>query len=200
MMKKKKTKKREFDSERELQLEYAFEYGVNFKNRVIHLGEAVDELMFFTLDTALTDMEAENDKPITIKLNSYGGDLYTALGIIGRLQSATVPINIEGYGKVMSAATLILASANLNKLGGIRRLSEYAWFMYHEPSSYEGDQSLQQQVESVKIGLRVNDKYAAAMAKSTNKSKSFWLKTGVLIDTYFEAPKLIKLGVIDEIF
>ena len=66
------------------------------------------------------------EKAITIRLHSEGGSVYEALAIVGRIEKCKCQIITEGYGAIMSAATLILAS------GDKRRISRLAWFMVHE--------------------------------------------------------------------
>ena len=55
----------------------------------------------------MTTLENLNRKTITIKINSYGGDVYTALAIVGRMLESKCLLQTKGYGKIMSAATII---------------------------------------------------------------------------------------------
>jgi hypothetical protein len=73
-------------------------------------------------------MESEDKSTVTIKINSPGGSTYDAMAIIGRIRSAKCYIVTEGYGQIMSAASLILAS------GRKRRINKYAFLMWHEAS------------------------------------------------------------------
>lgn len=174
-------------------LEYAFEHNVNFKERTILISREIDEKEFDRIDNALTELESQNRKSVTIRINSPGGQVYQALAIIGRLKRSPCHIVTEGYGHVMSAATLILAA------GDRRKISAYAFFMHHE-SSYGLEGRHSQIKDAVKQAEREEQKWAEWMAEFTKKDKAFWVKTGVTTDAYYEADELLKLGVVDEIF
>lgn len=175
-----------------LNIGIAFEYGVNFKERTITLSGEVDESMFILVDIALTEMESQSKSTITVRINSPGGSTYAAMGIVGRLMRSKCHIVTEGYGHVMSAATLLLAC------GHRRKISSYAWFMHHEASyGIEGRHSeLKNTVAQVE---REEKQWAEWMAKFTQKDAKFWEKNGVGKDAYFTPQELIELGVADEI-
>lgn len=177
-----------------LHYEYLFEWDVNFKDRVITISNDIDSDEFARIDAALTEMETDSRKKITIRINSPGGYVYDALAIVGRIKKSKCQIITEGYGKVMSAATLILAAGNK------RKVSELCWFMWHEASYelIEGRHSEHKAV--VKQEEREHLQWAKWMAYFTKKSKKFWLTQGIHIDAYFDAKELVKLGVADELF
>jgi ATP-dependent Clp protease protease subunit len=175
-----------------LMLEYAFEYNVNFKERTISISREIDEKEFDRLDNALTEMESQNRKAITIRINSPGGQVYQALAMIGRMKRSPCQIITEGYGHVMSAATLLLAA------GDKRRISPYTFFMHHE-ASYGVDGRHSEIKDMVKQTEREEEKWCEWMASFTKKPKAFWMKSGVRTDAYFEAEELLEFGVVDEI-
>ncbi len=174
-------------------LSYMVEYGVDFSRRIISLTGEVDEFMYDILDFGLTEMEASSKKAITIKINSPGGDTYQAMAITGRMKECTCQIVTKGYGQVMSAATLILAS------GKKRKMSTEGFLMWHE-SSYLMDGQHSQNKATVKQVEREEKLWANRMAQLSKKDAEFWLKNGVGIDAYFTAEQLLKMGVVDELF
>lgn len=175
-----------------LQLEYAFEYGVDFGHRIIQITSDIDFPLFDFVDTALTEMESLNSKGVTIKINSFGGSVYEALAIVGRIKESKCKITTKGYGAIMSAATLILAC------GTKRKISQYAWFMHHESSyGFEGKHS--QAKAAIAQAEREELQWAKAMAEFSKQDEEFWLEKGKLVDVYFDATELLELGVADEI-
>lgn len=97
--------------------------------RKIVLSGDIDCTMFAELSTQLAAYEADSrTEPVMIEINSEGGATSDALAIVGRLRASPCPIHTVGYGKVMSAATLIYAA------GSTRIMSRYAWFMIHDAS------------------------------------------------------------------
>lgn len=173
-------------------LEYAFMYGVNFKERSIRLTGEISEEHFELVDSALTELESQGRKSVTVVINSMGGDMYQALAIIGRLKRSPCHIVTEGYGQIMSAATLILAA------GDRRKVSSYAFFMHHE-ASYGAEGRHSEIKNAVKQADKEDDKWCEWMAEFTKKDKKFWKTNGVSLDAYFTVEELLEFGVVDEI-
>lgn len=176
-----------------LHLECLFDRGVNFKTRTITLSDEIVFPMWDIVDAALSEMESQSRKKVTIRIHSEGGDVYEALAIVGRIERSPCKIITEGYGAIMSAATLILAS------GAERRISRLSEFMHHECSyGAEGRHShvkdLVEQVEDEE------DRWAKWMAEFSNRDKDFWKTEGVRKDARFTPEQLLEMGVVDEIF
>lgn len=176
-----------------LLLGYLFDEGVDFQRRTINLVGDVDEDMFRLLDSAMSEMEADSRASITIKINSPGGLVYQAMAIVGRIQESKCQIVTKGYGTVMSAATLILAS------GDKRSMSKHSWFMHHE-SAYGVEGRHSEMKAIVAQTEREEEQWAGWMAEFSKRPKEYWLKEGVGIDAYFTADELLEAGVVDELF
>ena len=177
-----------------LMLTYDFEYGVDIKNRIIKLTGEVDEFMWDVLDSGLNQLEGSKEK-ITIRINSCGGSTYDALAIVGRIKKSTSYIVTEGFGQVMSAATLILAA------GRKRRMSHYSFFMWHE-ASYGMDGRHSQNKATVEQIEKEEKMWAKWMSEMTEgiHDPEWWAENGVGKDAYFSAEELMELGVVDEVF
>jgi ATP-dependent protease ClpP protease subunit len=176
----------------ETHLEYLIKYGIDFINRTITICEDIDESVFFVVDVALREMERSSRKGIKIIINSFGGSTYDASAIVGRIRSSKCHITTEGYGKVMSASTLILAS------GSTRLLSQFATVMHHEASySAEGRHSeMKAIIEQSENEERL---WANWMSKFSNRDEEFWYSTGKAIDKYLTPNECLELGIIDRI-
>lgn len=175
-------------------LSYHFEYGINFRDRIINVTGEIDDGTFDLIDAAITEMEAQSRKDITIKLNSPGGETYAAMAIVDRIKESKCKITTKGYGCVASAATLILASGTRR-----REAAKGLIFMWHE-SSYIVDGSHSQNKSYVKQAEREEEVWCVRMAEASNKTKKFWKTKGVGIDAYFSAEELLTYGVVDELF
>jgi ATP-dependent Clp protease, protease subunit len=79
------------------------------------------------------NLDSDDEKILTIYVNSQGGDLYQALGLIDIMKNSRMPIRTIGVGSVMSAAFLIVASGTK----GERYISPNAGIMCHQMSSLE---------------------------------------------------------------
>jgi ATP-dependent Clp protease protease subunit len=176
-----------------LRLGYHFEEGVNFRDRVIQIDDEIDESSFSLFDAALSEMERDSKRTVTIRINCPGGSVYDALAIIGRASSSSCHIVTEGYGHVMSAATLLLAS------GKKRRMSKYAIFMAHQMTYHvmgsHGD--TKEEVEQVEKQERL---WCNWMAEVSNKDAKFWYDKTYKKNLYLTADECLEYGIIDEIF
>lgn len=180
-------------SQAALLLEYTFGFKVDFKNRVILLSGEIDQEMFEIVEAGLTEMESQSRSTVTIKINSPGGEVYQALAIVGRLKKSKCKIITEGYGHIMSAATLVLAC------GDERKISKYAFFMHHETSyGIEGKHS--ELKAEVMQAEREEQCWAQWMEEWSQKPKKFWTDNGRTKNAYFSPDQLLKFGVVDEIF
>lgn len=173
-----------------LLLEYSFGFKVDFKNRIIVISGDIDSDTFEIVEAAMTEMESQSRKTITIKINSPGGEVYQALAIVGRIRDSKCKIVTIGYGHMMSAATMILAA------GHDRSASKYSFFMHHE-SSYEVDGKHSEIKNEVAQAEIEDDCWSEWMEELTKKPKKFWKKTGSGVNAYFKPKELVGLGVID---
>lgn len=175
-------------------VEYSLKHGINFEARTITIADEINSELFSKVDAAITLMESGSLATITLKIFSHGGDTCAAMAIAARMRKSKCSFITEGYGQIMSAATLLLAS------GDKRKIDRNAQFMWHEGSS---------DLESLKVSEIVNmaDQlkkeeltWANEMGKLTKKPAKFWKECGVGVDRYFTAEELVKYGVVDEIF
>ena len=201
------TSKKE-DSKLELEkyaLEVSIEHGIDFENRTIRITGTIGDCShpiaggegeyfdFNLLDVALTKMENDsNTLPITLKINSGGGIVYEALAIIGRIKSSPCPIITEGYGCVMSAATLILMA------GDIRRLSKFCCTMFHA-MQYGTDGAHDDIKEHVAQADKEMKKLAQYYADFSTESASFWTRKMKKKEYYPTAEEMLKHGAIEEV-
>jgi len=176
-----------------LQLQYSFDWGVDIENRVVRISGDIETGFFDFLDAALCELESQSKGAIVIRINSPGGEVYEALGMAARIRACKRQIVTEGYGHIMSAATLLLAS------GDKRKMSHLAHFMHHEASyGLEGSHSyIKNEVEQAD---REHKQWATTMEELTGTAAKFWLTEGIGRNAYFDADTCRDLGIVDEIF
>lgn len=188
-------KRRKQVDEKALNLEYAFNYGVDLENRIIRLTEDIQEYHFDMFDCALTALENESRKSVTLRLSSYGGDMYTALAIIARMRNSKVAGFItEGYGKIMSGATAILAA------GDKRSISNLTHVMHHEPSyeiEYDKHSNIQREVKESET---LSQLWASLFSELTGLPKQFWYEKAKTHDFYMTPEQCLQYNIVDEVF
>lgn len=179
----------------DLQIDLALKYGVHIGSRTVQIVGEITENTYIMVDSALTILEQDlSNEPITVRINSMGGSVYDALGIVGRIKSSKSVVNTEGFGAIMSAASLILAA------GAHRKLSKYATLMYHEPSITSLEGTSTQVYHLAKNLMLEKQMWADTMASFTKKDSKFWASSGLLgKDLFLRPQECLELGVIDEV-
>ena len=125
-------------------------------------------------------------------INSNGGDVYEALGIIDYIESLSVPVNIIARGRAMSAAALILCCGT-----GLRAASKSATIMVHEASAEIFGKSADIKANADHID-ELEESFYKLMAEKTKQNEEFWRKA-CRKDFYMSAAKALELGIIDQV-
>lgn len=168
------------------------EHKLDIVSRSIVISGEIDDECFAYFDSRLAILESINNEPVTIKICSTGGSTYEAGAIIGRMKASKCSFITEGYGCVMSAATLILAA------GDKRRLSRYAWFMHHGPRW--GTEGRHANIKEAVIQTdREDTEWNKWMGEFSKKDTQFWKTWSGHSDLYLSPEEAKKHGVIDEI-
>jgi ATP-dependent Clp protease protease subunit len=141
---------------------------------VEHNREAFDKLP----DTATA---------ILVYLNSYGGDMYSAFGIIDYMRICDVKIGMACYGAAMSAAALILINATGEKV-----MSKNSYLMVHPPWIDEDEDLDENHMKDLKNKIIDN------LANNSKKTHEFWEKE-LKFDYYINARECLNLGLIHRV-
>lgn len=172
--------------------EILFEYGIDEKSRTITLLGDVDDDMLHIVECGLTHLERLNSDPITIRLNSGGGQVTSGLSIMDRIQESPCEIHIHASGQVCSMAILILAA------GDFRTANTLTQFMHHE-EVYDSSGRHSQNKGFVKFSDRFDDMLCKWLETRTDKDAKFWKTTGVGVDHWFTAQEALSYGLIHEV-
>jgi ATP-dependent Clp protease protease subunit len=173
------------------------DYGIDVEaSSILLFGEIMDGSLYdiITRIRAILHMRKEENKnnPINLIINSDGGSVYEALGIIDYIQSLDVKVNTICRGRAMSAAALILCAGT-----GIRAASQYSTIMFHEISSdiYGKSSDMKANVQHME---KLEEILLEIVETNSNKDKDYW--KNVTIKDYYITPKeALDLGVIDAI-
>ena len=152
------------------------------------IGPAVKWLIYENLDLS-------KEKILTLYINSTGGDLYQAFGLIDIMRASPHVVRCVGIGSIMSAAFLIFASGDK----GQRYAAKNTSFMCHQfTENSEG------KYHDLKASMKENDlcnermvailKDATGLAPSVIKKKLLPAS-----DVYLSAEEVVELGIADQI-
>ena len=173
------------------------DYGFNINDSIIYIhGDIVLGLLFDFVAKVRVILdnrpeERKND-PITILLNSDGGDVYEALGIIDYIKGLPVKVNIIARGRAMSAAALMLACTT-----GTRAASKMTSIMVHEISS--ANQGKASDIRANADHLQeLEDLTFDLLAQHSKMDSEFWRKNARK-DFFFSSTKALEYGLIDTI-
>lgn len=122
-----------------------------------------DGVTFQSVNQQLKDI-AKEGKTVTVKINSYGGDVNEALAIYETLRSMGDKVTTECFGFCASAATIIAMA------GHTRRMSSCGLFLVHKCSSgvCGNENDLQAEIEAQRT---INEQIVKIYADTTGSPK-----------------------------
>ena len=91
------------------------------------IGASADEATYFA--DRLNERKKGGCTSLRLRINSVGGDVYTALAMYDAIRALGIPVRAEVHGLAASAATILLMAADT------RVMSPHSRLMVHEASS-----------------------------------------------------------------
>ncbi len=157
------------------------------KTRTILISEPVSDDLARKVYQQLLILEAEShEKPITVIINSPGGEADSGFGIYDMLRFIEVPIRTLVAGLCASAAVMIFLGGDK----GQRFSLPNSRFLLHQPSSQSVGQASDLQIASEEI-LRLRKRYNSIVADVTGKTvekvdedadRDFWMTSDQAVD------------------
>lgn len=141
------------------------------------------------------NLDVSKPKILTLYINSTGGDLYQAFGLIDIMRNSTHEIRVIGIGAVMSAAFLIFASGS----PGERYAAVNTSFMCHQFT-----ESMDNKYHDLKATMKENDLCNQKMIdilKDATGLPTAKIKAKLLpaSDVYLTAQEVVDFGVADQL-
>lgn len=134
---------------------------------------------------------------IDIEFVSYGGDVYTSLGIFDRLVMSSVPVHMYVYGPCMSGGSIILQAAEKRFISPHSRLMLHYGFMADEGTS--DPKRLKEVVREHEELMETLTLIYLSRAKKNILTKKILQEKILPIETYINATKCIEYGLADQI-
>jgi ATP-dependent Clp protease protease subunit len=161
----------------------------NIIKKIIEINEADDQL------EVLYGMYgfSYNPPPIELYIDSYGGNVYQGLGVVGVIETSKTLVHTYVTGAAMSAGFLML-------IAGDRRFAyPHSTVLYHQVSGWlRGEVKFME--ETVDETKRLQKKMEKIVLEKTNitksKLKEIYKKK---IDWFISAEEALELGIVDEI-
>ena len=173
------------------------DYGLEVNTRTIYLEDEIDVYSAGFIKSrinaicSLSTYKHQN-KPITLDITYYGGDVYGMLATVDVIQNAPVKINTLGRGPIMSAAAFILAAGT-----GNRQVTKNSIVMVHELSTLLAGTSKDILTEAAHIE-KLQGKLYKLLADCCNKDITYWEKNSK-VNLYLDAEEALAHGLVDTI-
>ena len=164
------------------------------KTRTILVSESISDELARKVYQQILVLEAESaEKPITVLINSPGGEADSGFGIYDMLHFTAAPVRTIVAGLCASAAVMVfLAGAK-----GFRLATPNSRFLLHQPSSQSFGQAADLKIASEEI-VKLRKRYNGIVAEVTGKGleqinhdadRDFWLN----------AVEAVEYGLVDRV-
>lgn len=164
-------------------------------NRRIFIHGEIDDDSANDFLSQMLYLEQESDEPITIYINSPGGQVDAGLLIYDCIQSCDVEVNIVCAGMAASMAAILLASGKK----GHRYILPHSKVMIHEPLISQGVGGSATSIKNISDTiLAMRELVNNILAKHTGKTLEE-VNKATAFDNYMNAEAAIEFGICDQV-
>ncbi len=170
----------------------------NEKLRDVYLIGDIEKDSARSVIERLRELASDNSRPITMYVNSAGGNVTDGLAIhdaIRHLVSKDIEVTIVVQGMAYSMGSIVLQAA-----GEGRRLAfPHSWIMIHEPAKWAGWQSTSAAAQHLDRLKQMQAQIYEILARRSGKPLSKIIRDTKRTDFYLDAKKALDYGLIDGI-
>lgn len=144
----------------------------------------------------LLDIVFNHVVPITIMINTYGGDTYDSYAIFDAIENCQNHVVTKGIGKVMSAGAVILQAGDERTMTKNCRLMLHygSWGVDSKNGNVDNDYNEGKYVDKWQLEL-----WYKVLKEKNRKTTKKSVETLLKKDSYFSAEQCLELGIIDRI-
>jgi ATP-dependent Clp protease protease subunit len=146
----------------------------------------------------LRELSNENRKPITLYINSAGGNVTDGLAlhdVIRHLVSTGIEITVVVQGMAYSMGSVVLQAASPGK----RFAYPHSWIMIHEPAKWAGWQSTTAAAQHLDRLKQMQSQIYQIMADRSGKPLRQIIRDTKRVDFYLDAWRAKEYGLIDRV-
>jgi len=146
----------------------------------------------------LRELAADNTKPITVYINSAGGNVTDGLAIhdaVRHIISRGVEVTIIVQGMAYSMGSVVLQAAS----DGCRLAFPHSWIMIHEPAKWAGWQSTTAAAQHLERLKQMQDQIYKILSTRSGKPLRQIIRDTKRTDFYLDAESAREYGLIDDI-
>jgi len=146
----------------------------------------------------LRELAAENTRPITLFINSAGGNVTDGLAIhdaVRHIISRGIEITIIVQGMAYSMGSIVLQAAS----DGRRLAFPHSWIMIHEPAKWAGWQSTTAAAQHLERLKQMQDQIYKILSSRSGKPLRQIIRDTKRTDFYLDSQAALDYGLIDAI-
>ncbi len=146
----------------------------------------------------LRELASDNDKPITLFINSAGGNVTDGLAIhdvIRHIISRGIQVRIIVQGMAYSMGSIVLQAAS----EGERLAFPHSWIMIHEPAKWAGWQSTSAAAQHLERLKQMQDQIYRILSSRSGKPLRQIIRDTKRTDFYLDADSALEYGLIDAV-
>ncbi|OLC46331.1 MAG: hypothetical protein AUH43_14315 [Acidobacteria bacterium 13_1_40CM_65_14] len=146
----------------------------------------------------LRELAGENNRPISLYINSAGGNVTDGLAIhdsIRHIISRGIEVTIIVQGMAYSMGSIVLQAAS----DGRRLAFPHSWIMIHEPAKWAGWQSTTAAAQHLERLKQMQDQIYKILSVRSGKPLRQIIKDTKRTDFYLDAQSARDYGLIDQI-
>src|SRR3954453_16411476 len=146
----------------------------------------------------LREMANDSPKPITLYINSAGGNVTDGLALhdsIVHLVNSGITITIVVQGMAYSMGSVVLQAAS----PGRRWAFPHSWIMIHEPAKWAGWQSTTAAAQHLDRLKQMQDQIYRILAVRSGKPLRQIIRDTKRTDFYLDAQSALEYGLIDAV-
>jgi ATP-dependent Clp protease, protease subunit len=146
----------------------------------------------------LREMANDSNRPITLYINSAGGNVTDGLAIHDSIRSLVhrgIEVTVVVQGMAYSMGSIVLQAAS----PGRRLAQPHSWIMIHEPAKWAGWQSTSAAAQHLDRLKQMQLQIYEILAKRSGKPLAKIIRDTKRVDFYLDATKALDYGLIDGI-
>lgn len=169
-------------------------FSLLLKNRIIFLGTPINDQIANLIVAQLLYLNQEDrEAPISMYINSPGGQVYSGLAIYDTMQMITNPVATYAVGVTASFGTLLLVSGHK----GMRYALPHATMHMHQPLGGAQGQATDIEIQAREI-LRLKARLNEIMSFHTGRTLQE-IEHDTDRDTYMDAKAAVEYGLVDQV-
>lgn len=146
----------------------------------------------------LRDLANDNGKPITLYINSAGGNVTDGLAIhdaVRHIVYSGIQVTTVVQGMAYSMGSVVLQAAS----DGRRLAFPHSWIMIHEPAKWAGWQSTSAAAQHLERLKQMQDQIYKILSERSRKPLRQIIRDTKRTDFYLDAEKAKEYGLIDDV-